>query len=774
MARLKAQFRGLNTDLPISKLPSGSAREALNVTVANGRVAKRMGFATWIGGVNSTTGILFMYVARFEAAAYLFVKLSGGTFWQRQVWPASAASFTQIATTNGHTHDGSEPGFAFMWAERLIYGDNGGVSQWNPFYNSGVMVKAGLPKPARGATLSEAANGEKDGFYHCHYAWYDSLLDVEGVVSEPSFSADGSGGPTETRIEARSGGLSFAHPDLPTGYECTGMSVYSTMGNTEMVEVNGVQRETFSWRAAMDVRWEHDAHPVGGPGMTKADQSLDWTQLFTNEGGEPPPSTVGCWTGAVAVYGAGFAGVKATATYTSTNGTTEVITITTAAAGYFGNRIRVRFVERETPNDSPTPIITTATDTAALNRGGILITVDFNPTTSYETTTDLIVSAINADATASLWVLASSDGDGIWVDELGAAFLAGGVDALGASLCYSKFGRPTMVPQLATYQASTDGGYVDIRTITPRGGHHVIPSPIAGGAVAMCAAGGTAVVYGSSSTWVMRSTPDGHLYAVQRHGGLGCTGPLATAAFGFEVHAMANRAWTVTTAMGFQDISAFSWSTTLAEIPVTHQDEAVMAGYLWADQIWCAVASTAAGLARRILVLDKSAGSDMMIFEPASGLWATGEAIAAMCEMAYRTAEPTMLIGTNKGRILYYPATTAGDVGKDYPANWRGVYGTERGQFGQRLERLEIQAGDNCRGRLKWTAYPKRASSDSPEGETGFVEADNAINTIGLSNKPDARFWEIDLSSEAQADTETATAWEVEDMTLLLGRTDMK
>jgi hypothetical protein len=239
---------------------------------------------------------------------------------------------------------------------------------------------------------------------------------------------------------------------------------------------------------------------------------------------------------------------------------------------------------------------------------------------------------------------------------------------------------------------------------------------------------------------------------------------------------MANRAWTVTTASTFDDISKNAWATTLEDIPVASQDHAVMAAYHWADQVWCAVADTNS-LARRILVLDKSAGQELTIFEPAASSWATGEEITAMVELNVPNLSPTMLVGTSNGRILQYPATVAGDASLagtvyDYPANWRGVFAAERGEFGQRQERLEIHAGNNCQGRVKWTVRPKRSSGDTPPTQTGYIEANNAINTVGLSDKPDARFWEIEFSSEAVATADTETAWDIQDMMFLTGRTD--
>lgn len=661
MARTyKTRFLGLNTDLPATKLPSGTARTALNVTLKDGRLSKRSGFAEFEDDADgSSTAILNMWVAHFKAGTYVIVKVSdGGTptptgrFYQRKVSATAATSFTIISNTNGWTHSATEPGFGFVWNDRFITGDSGGVSQWNPSIGSGVLYKAGLPQPSA-VTLVAAANGEKDGFYHCHYSYYNANLDVEGVVSAPCKAA---GGPVKTRIAESNGGIAFPGAvAAPTGYEGTHCRIYTTMGNTEFLESGGVERETFSYRAAMDVQ---HVLASGTPGMNKSDQVLDWSNnLFTNEGGLPPPATIGCWTGGVAVY-AGF---------------------------------------------------------TKMYVGGSTIT-----------------------------------GDG---------------------LAYSKFGRPTMVPLLITYSQTTMDSVADSRTVWPKGDHHFLPSPCDGEIIEAVAAGGTAVLYTATSTWVMRSTPDGKLYSVKRKEGFGCAGHLAAASIGFESHSMAHRAWTITTAQSFSNLSEDRFSTTLEEIPVAYQSISRMAPYSYEDEMWCAVAKTGETVARRILVLNRADGGQLVIYEPASDMWQEGEGITAMCEMAYSGATPTMLLATSKGRIFQYPDTGSDDDGNDFPAQWKGLFSTERSAYGQKLEKAEVQTGDDCSGRLRWAVTPYRADGESADADSGYVPRDNFINTLGLHNKADARFWTIELSSSAVAAGETATTWSVNDIILQLGRT---
>jgi len=646
---LKIKFRGLNTDLPAVKLVSGTAREAVNVTLANGKLAKRAGFGVFEDAVSGTTAILGMWLVNFSSGIYVIAK-AGAALKRRKVSPTAAANFSGI--TGGHTHSSTYPGFGFMWSDRWIYGDTGGVSQCNA---SCAMVKAGLPQPTP-INIGAAGGGAKDGHYHCHFSYYNSVLDVEGPVSGPCKAATG---PAETWIAdgANGGGLAFASavPDAD-GYEATHSRVYTTMGNTELREVAGIEREEFSYKAAIDVQLAIATGAAGTPGMNKGDQTLDWGKLFTNEGSEPPACKLGAWTGGVAVY-----------------------------AG--------------------------------------------DPTSGQEL------------------------------------------------IYYSKFGRPTMVPQLVTYSATAHGSdpitWTDSRTVWPTGGHHVIESPCDGPAVELVAAGGTVVLYTETSTWVMRSQPDGKLYAVKRASGLGCVAHLAAAVIGFEAHAMAYRAWTITTATTFQNIALDRFVTTLEEIPVASQDKARMATFGSRDEVWCAVPKPGETLCRRILVFSRRDGGQLTIYEPADDMWASdSEGITAMCEMVALGSEPKMLLGTSTGRILEYPSGSD-DNGYDFPATWRAVFGTERSAYSQRLERMEIHAGDNCRDHVRWSVLPKRSSSDTPPQMSGYIQTDNGIDTPpAVSDKCDGRFWEIQIESEAVADSETATTWFINDLLMKLGRTD--
>jgi hypothetical protein len=180
---------------------------------------------------------------------------------------------------------------------------------------------------------------------------------------------------------------------------------------------------------------------------------------------------------------------------------------------------------------------------------------------------------------------------------------------------------------------------------------------------------------------------------------------------------------------------------------------------------------------RRILVLQQwGNGSDLTIYELASEAWESGEYITAMCELAYGTAEPSMLVATSHGRILQYCYGNIVDgagSGYDFPARWVGVMATEAGCVGQKLERPEIMAGEQCAGNVRWVLQAKRASGDDPTEESGFVEANNSVVQAGVADKIDGRFYLLGIESDAQGVSTNAVTWTVDDIIIRTGRTEV-
>jgi len=311
MGAIRGQFGGLNTDLPFGKVPSGTAREALNVTVRNGQLQKRFGFSEYEDAINSTSPILNVFCVTFaDGDVYLVAKLnvsSVGKLYTTQIYNATTKAATDISwseidiATSVITLSATEPGWGFLWRDRFHYFDGStyGV-RWNPDVNTAKAYRAGI-KAGATATIAAAGAGSgvggKVGNYHAHLAYRNSATQEEGTVSAPCQAA--STGFCTTRPSESTGGIAVASETLPTDYEITGRHAYCTMGNTESLEDGGEPAECFSYRAYPDTTQDNGS----AMGLHKADHVLDKQHPFTNAGGLPPAAKCGAWTGQQAVYG---------------------------------------------------------------------------------------------------------------------------------------------------------------------------------------------------------------------------------------------------------------------------------------------------------------------------------------------------------------------------------------------------------------------------------------------------------------------------------------
>ncbi len=288
MPVLRSQFGGINSDLDANRLPSGTADIAINIDLSSGELAKRGGFAVFSAAVSGTTAVKNLFAAGFSSGQYHVVaKLADGRLYRRQVYPTDAGAFSAIETS--HTHVGTDPGWGYLWADRFHYGDSGGISRWNPSVHGGVAYRDGLPKATTPVGFF-AAGGEKEGLYHLHQAYRNSVTMEEGVVSTPSNLV-------ECHYGDDTGGIGVLLGSLDGPYEGDSHVVYSTLGHTEYLE-GETSVECFSYVAYEDV-----VTPLATAGCNKADHVLDHTLRFTNAGGEPPAAAIGCYTGSRAVYG---------------------------------------------------------------------------------------------------------------------------------------------------------------------------------------------------------------------------------------------------------------------------------------------------------------------------------------------------------------------------------------------------------------------------------------------------------------------------------------
>ena len=646
MPHYRGQFRGLNTDLPVAKLPSGTATEAMNVLVRGRKLAKRPGFAEFEDDANGSAGsILGIFVAAFRnGEVFIVVKCTDKKLYQRQVYPTAEAAVAFTAILTNHTHDATSPGWAHMWNDRFHYNDSGGATRWHPDHlgAGSKAYKAGQLRPAAGVTSVTAANGQKNGRYHVVHAWWNSTTREEGQVSPPVTA------PVECDLDnALANGITVPVGTLPAAYEADQAVVYCSRGDTEYAELNGVEVELFSYR------WYRDAIGTTAVGCNKHDDVLPADSLFTNEGGEPAGSLCGTFTGRYGIYG------------------------------------------------------------------------------------NIYVAAVQQDV-----------------------------------LEYSKPDFPCMIPRSVAYSASNNQGCTDIRTVEPRPWEGRIVAPCPGGVVEIVSVGGVVGVYGPTNAWQLRVAGNGQLAIIKWIDGIGCVAHGAACATGNALNALGYRSWTVMSLAGWQDIAQDRWRTTLAEVPAAYQSLGRMACYAWGGQVWASVAKSGETYARRILVLDTvtSTPGELTIFEPAC--LASDESITWMTQLSHPGEDPSMLVATSKGRILQYPSGSVDDD-TDFAAYWTGVFGTERGHYSQRLEKMEIHAGACCTGKVAWTVKAKRTGGDEPDGETGVLDRDEGICTIGFQPKVDGRFFEVELRSEPEGDVDDAATWEIDDIGMIVGRTDL-
>ena len=772
MAVVRAQFGGVNSDVPAVKLPSGTATALpLNAITESGTLTKRAGFTEWETSAAGGSGLIGLFVAAFQnGRTYVVGKGGDGVLYQRQVYPTDAAAFTAITTS--WTHSGSDQGWAYQCWDRWFYTDSGGSSRWHPLVNAGKAYRAGLPKPSAGPVVAAAQNGAKEGYYHAHIAYYNSKTREMGVVSEPSRLAGPTPGSLETRWTEGYGGISVTPPAwsgsvrLPHQYECDRYATFCSIGSTELFEGDGTEAEVVSWRVYLE-----NLLGTANIGLGKADSYImaDPARMVTNEGGEPPAAEVGCYTGTVAVYVSATSGDAASLTW-SPNGSNNDIVFTAAAAGTWGNRLSVVVA-------NGTLGVTTGTN--ALGGTQVTVTAANGVSTAAE-----VIAAVNAHATASLYMTAANaagnDGTGTVSAPVAETYLASGTDGREGNVLYSKREFPTMVPQVKTYTYSVkrdETTATEVESLWPRPFVGDMGVAAAGKITEAASVGGHVFLFTATQTWTCYTRGDGTMFAVKAKDSYGCVNKGAACETGDSVHALGTRCWTVNTGQSWQNIAQDRFTAVLEEIPAGYQTAARMAYHGYRDQVWCAVVKTGATVAQRILVWDRRVNG-LFAFEPAN--LEADESITCMVELAHAGATPTMLVGTNKGRIYQYPSGSADDrSGTDYTyaASWQGIFAAEGAAYPMRLSRPVVHLGDNCNGRLvvKWRA--RRTADDAPTGESSWssgitADRDNAFLSIATAgNQVNARMYEFSFSSAAEAAGTTPARWQVHDLALVTERT---
>jgi len=710
MAEFATRLKGLNTDLYPDRVPSGTADIVLNATVRNGIIRKRAGFAEFEDDVAGGAGILNVFVAHFaNAEVHVVCKCDDGKLYERQVYPTDDESFAELATEC--THNASDAGWFFMWADRMHYFDRGGGSRWHPDHLTAndKAYKAGLKRPAQGCLGTAAAGGEKDGYYHLHMSYYNDETREEGVVAGPQSP------PIHCILVSDLGGIAISNwstiitndPD----YEWTHAIFYCTQGNTEWL-TPGSGVECYSYRAYKDVVAVKTQTSVG---LNKADHVLNPREYFKNAGGEPPGARFGCYDGLQAVYGGIDSGAEATGTLTTT-GSNNDLAFTAAYPGPAGNLIGVTIEGGGTAGS----------ETVAVSGSEITITVESGVSTANQ-----VITAIEASAAASALVTVAltdddPDGnDGTGTITAGSCDLddgsyVGGVEVQGR-IDFSIPNFPTMVPRMEGYRAGGDG-----KDFQPWPWLGSMRTGLAGNVVGLAAGGGVVLAFTPYSNYRLHRSSDGRLWPDQVRMGYGASAQKACVGTPQAVYAYSQGRLTRFASDGVWNLSANRVTTTLELIPAGQESDTVLAYYAYEDELWCAVTPEGETVAQRLLIYSQR-NDEYWTFEPAR----LGDAgIAAMCELALSNATPTMLLALTDGRILQYPSGTDDD-GTDFAARWRGYVGQERSQYEQRLHVLNVHAGTGVEDNVTLGLRSLRTGGEGVDQYTTTLTKSSAVQRCG-------------------------------------------
>ncbi len=749
MSAIRENFGGISTDLYPNRLPSGTADIAVNVNIDKGELAKRDGFTEYEDAVASTSSVLNGCCAKFtNGTIYVVVKLADAKLYQRKIYPATAAtSFTAITTNQ--THSASDPGFFFMHADRLYYFDSGGGSKWNPAVNSGTAYKAGLPKPATSLTAAAIAGGEKDGRYHVYWAMRNSATMETGPVSGTQSAT------IQCRIDTNTGGIATSNwttggtplRTSQTEYEWDQGVTYCTMGSTEYIE-RGSGVDCYSHRAYEDViATKATAAEIG---MNKADHVLDHRYAFTNAGGLPPAATIGCYTGSRAIYG-GISGQANKIMFSIPGQPTSVPQIQTYQAG------------GDAKTFYPQPWLGEVTGcidglTTSMAYGGG-VAAAFTATSAYalRTLSDGRIRPVMAHPSKGCAAVLGSCGSSQGVHAVGRGWwllvTPGGV----IDLAEDNFsGLLTTIP--VAYENLTRTAWFSWRNET-------------WAAVVKTGATVAQRIVVLTKPKVQGQMPRPVCYD------LACLGTRATyttamtgnnndLTFTAEVPGAPGNSVTIAYANtasgnGSETVSVSGSAITVAIKTGASTASNVLAAFRRCpDAMALATCALAGG--------NTGAGTIPAVLSAANLTGGTGdEGITAMWEVAYPGVDPTMYVGTTKGRILSYGASATTDNNVNFGARWRGYFGQERAGFSQKLGSIELHSGANVAGNLiaAVKVLPTAGQSITEHGKT-LAKSSAVEKDITVWDHYAGRVIQLDLASDQAA----TTRWNVRDLVVKLER----
>ena len=319
------QFLGLNTERPVNKLASGTARVARNVRLESGMLEGRPGFGEFDANPDGLTAIISgCYFPNTSGDIYLVVKRTGGSkagLDYARVYDASTGAMTPgkdswtdiVDPWSGHNN--LDRGWWFVHADRVCHDDRTGMTKWH-------ITTANKPAPGTapigwkggiqgniGPTISAISGGAMHGNYFVGVVLKNAVtgelsciqdLQAEAVLVD---QGAGNGGLQVTNGYA-GGAIQTTAASLL--YEWDTVQLVSSMGNSE--KTFGANSPTF--RLWFDTSYAKGAYPVAVPPAPQTYPALGisdatrGTRLrHTDLGGPPPPAQHGAYNGSRAVYG---------------------------------------------------------------------------------------------------------------------------------------------------------------------------------------------------------------------------------------------------------------------------------------------------------------------------------------------------------------------------------------------------------------------------------------------------------------------------------------
>ena len=313
MPKIKAEFRGLNTDLYGNATPSGTCLSTLNTVIdGNSTLSGRKGFNVWDNNTGTKGEILNMTVCEFASGVtYVVTKRTDGKLYHWQAYPTAASSWTEIQNKfTSNLHSTTNRGFFYFWADRLYYFDSIGGTKWDGTSASssgGGVYKAGIESSVS-CVFTQASGGAMEGHYHVTSSKYNTRTGEESTFSELQYNT--AEHLLETRASEGDGGLILTNwASVRTNtedakFEYDAIRLWRTLGNTEWMGFAdaGAGVEMFSYVLYEESIIFASQAALSPPSFFLADEMIVRNRQPTNRGGVPPGALHGCFNGSQAIY----------------------------------------------------------------------------------------------------------------------------------------------------------------------------------------------------------------------------------------------------------------------------------------------------------------------------------------------------------------------------------------------------------------------------------------------------------------------------------------